>query len=96
MPKGVNYVDQLFEAQLIDEATMRLLINCKLAVYKHLQVNNRDINPEDITFCGTFLPSANAILRHGDDLFVAELTDDRAHIEVRQFVNTTCSVCDVL
>lgn len=89
-------MDQLFEVPLFDEATARLLINYKLAVCKHLQVNNRDINPEDITFCGSFLPSANAILRHGDDLFVAELTDGRTHIEVRQFVNTTCSVCDVL
>lgn len=96
MSKGVNDVDQLFDVQLFDEATARLLINYKLAVYKHLRVNNRDINPEDIIFCGAFLSSTNAILRYGDDLFVAELTDGRAHIEVRQFVNTTCSVCDVL
>ena len=82
--------------QLFDDATMKLLINCKLAVCRHLRAANKDVNPEDIIFCGAFLPSARMILKYGDDMFVAELTADRARIEVKQFVNTTCSVCDVL
>lgn len=82
--------------QLFDEATMKLLIDCKLAVYKHLQSANKDVNPEDITVCGAFLPSTKMILKYGDDMFVAELTADGAQIEVGQLVTMSCSIWDVL
>ena len=81
---------------IADKALMKLLTDCKFAVCKHLQVNNRDINPKDITFCGALLPSAKMILKYGDDLFVAELTDDKTRIEVRQLVTMSCSIWDAL
>ena len=82
--------------QLFDDATMRLLIECKSAVYRPLQAANKDVNPEGITVCGAFLPSAKMILKYGDDMFVAEPTADKAHIEVRQLEIMSCSIWDVL
>jgi hypothetical protein len=85
------------KVQLFDEATMKLLIDCKLAVYKHLQSANKDVNPEDITVCGAFLPSAKMILKYGDDMFIAERADDIPNIiEVSQLETVSYSIWDVL
>lgn len=82
--------------QLFDEATMRLRIDCMRAVYRHLRAANKDVNPGDITVCGVFLPSAKMILKYGDNMFVAEPTADKAHIEVRELAIMSCSIWDVL
>ena len=82
--------------QLLDKTTIRLLIECKNAVYKHLQAANKDVNPKGITVCGVILPSAKMILKYGDDMFVTEPTADKAHIKVRELVTLSCSIWDVL
>jgi hypothetical protein len=96
MPKGVNGVDSLFEVQLIDEATMKLLINCELAVYRHLRSTGRDVNPEDIKFCRMFFPSEEMILKYGDTFFSARRTDDRKSIEITEYEPAGGSIWDVL